>query len=327
MKNWWIGIVILLAGCSESKTLPGEVISMQEAQLFFLKKVNQDTLLCIVNGNDTLEFQPQKNPNFHVLSTTLFGYFEVLQSIPQIAGLVYPEAIANSQIKSQLESKQTFSLLDNSSAIDPEQFFLHPAQWILYSPFEPAPQKIPVTTTTVPICDYQESNAWARLEWIKAIGFLNGHYKEACAYFDQVILQKKKFALKNPKPILIGSHDGQHFYWSAKNSAVNQLAADAGFEVLGLDQNGNAALDREELMMQLKKKPQVVVMIGKDQLPLIEKIMAEWRSQYSIETWFIPVDETQYFQQSIIHPEWLLQDFIQLEQAKKTGHFIKAFPA
>ena len=327
MKNWWIGIVVLLVGCSESKTLPGGVIPMQEAKLFFLKKINQDTLLCIVNGNDTLEFKAKKNPNFHVLSTTHFGYFEVLKSIPQISGIVYPEAIANGQLKSQLETKKSFSLLDNSSAIDPEQFFVHPADWILYSPFEPAPQKIPATSATVPICDYQESNAWARLEWIKVVGFLNHRYKEACDYFDKVMLQKKKFALKNPKPILIGSHDGQHFYWSAKNSAVNQLAADAGFEVLGLNQNGNAALDREELMMQLKKKPQVVVMIGQDQYPMIEKIMNEWRSQYQIETWFIPVDETQYFQQSIIHPDWLLQDFIQMEQAKKTGHFIKAFPA
>ncbi len=330
MKYWWVAFAILWTGCSfnqpKQNLVDGELIPMKEAQLFFLKKVAQDTVLCIVNGSDTLAFQKQTTSNFHLLSTTLVGYFDALQAIGSIKGVVYASSIANAQLKNQVQDQSSFSLQDNAQTMDPEQFFVHPANFVLYSPFDPAPQKLPNTTQSIPICDYQESNAWARLEWIKAIGFLTNRYPQACQYFDTILAQRHSYQLKNPRPILIGSHDGQHFYWSAKNSAVNQLASDAGFDVLGLENDGNAILDKEELWVLLKKNPIVVLMVTQDQIPLISSISKEWNKQFQVQTWCIPIESTQYFEKSIVHPEWLLQDFIALERDKKTGHFIKALP-
>ena len=299
---------------------------MQEAELFFLKKVDQDTLLCIIQGNDTLHISKKDGASFHFLSTTWVGYLDVIHATTTLKGLVYPETVTSGNIQAQLKKGTTFSLQSNGNTLDPELFFLHPAEYICYSPFDPAPEKIPQNSVAIPICDYLEKSAWARLEWIKVFGFLTNRYSEACAYFDEVVKQKQKYSCKNPQSILIGSHDGHNFYWSSKNSAVNQLASDAGFEVLGTNQTGNAILEKEEMHMQLNHKPIVLLLITQAQQMTIQEMVNTWREQYGVEVYTILVDATAYFEISVIHPDWLLQDFIQLEQQKKLGHFIQAMP-
>ncbi|MEY3597697.1 MAG: hypothetical protein RL521_119, partial [Bacteroidota bacterium] len=58
----------------------------------------------------------------------------------------------------------------------------------------------------------------------------------------------------------------------------------------------------------------------------ISSISKEWNKQFQVQTWCIPIESTPYFEKSIVHPEWLLQDFVALERDKKTSHFIKALP-
>lgn len=299
---------------------------MEEAELFFLKKVNQDTVLCIVHSQDTLTFSKKQKAAFHFLSTTWVGYLDVLHATTTLKGLVYPETITSGNIQAQLKNETTFNLQSTNNTLDPEQFFLHPADYICYSPFDPAPEKIPQNSIAIPICDYLEKNAWARLEWVKVFGFLTNRYPQACAYFDTVRKGKQNYQFKNPPSILIGSHDGQNFYWSAKNSAVNQLASDAGFRVLGTNDKGNSVLEKEELHVQLKQSRFVLLLITQSQQKAMQAMVDQWRKQYGVEVYTILVDATAYFEISIIHPEWLLQDFIDLGQQKKLGHFIQAMP-
>lgn len=326
MKYWWIIGLVLIWGCGQRPSELGEKIKMQEAELFFLKKVNQDTLLCIIDGKDTLSFSKKDKARFHFLSTTWVGYLDVLQSTECLKGLVCPETVTSTNVQTQLRNGTTFNLQQSGNTLDPEQFFLHPADYICYSPFDPAPEKIPQNSIAIPVCDYLEKNAWARLEWVKVFGFLTNRYPQACSYFNEVIKGKKMYQFKNPQSILIGSHDGQNFYWSSKNSAVNQLASDAGFQVLGTPQLGNAILEKEELYVQMKKKPIVLLLITQAQQKSMQDMVNTWRQQYGVEVYSILVDTTAYFEISIIHPDWLLQDFIDLGQQKKLGHFIQAMP-
>ncbi len=325
MKKWgWIFVVFGIWACQENQVEMGQPIANDAARLFFFSVHEHDTTLHIIQNGDTLSFHQNHAQRFHLLSTTLFGYFDVLNQIQSIQGIVYPNEIKNQLLQQQIQKKTTIDLQSNSGELDKERLFQFPADVILYSPFEPAPNPVPNNSQVIPFCDYQEQTALARLEWIKVVGWLTGQSMAANRYYDEVRKKMGHLELKNPKSILIGSHDGQHFYWSSKNSAVNQLADDAGFEVLGQNETGNSILEKEALWQILQQRPVLLLLLTASQISQMQPQMMEWRKQFSVDIFIIPVDQTSYFQNSIVHPDWLLEDLESLSiPQNKTSHFIR----
>jgi hypothetical protein len=326
MKKWgWIFVIFLMTACEEKHEKMGKPLSNDAAQLFFFSVHDQDTTLHILLNSDTLSFHQNHPKQFHLLSTTIFGYFEALNQTSSILGITYPKEIKSQKLQQQILNKSTIDLQSASGELNKEALFQYPAQVILYSPFEPAPSPVPSQSIVIPFCDYQEKSALARLEWIKVIGWLTGQSPAANHYYQEV---RKKlqhhYALKNPKSILIGSHDGQHFYWSSKNSAVNQLAVDAGFTVLGNDQSGNAILEKEPLWQLLQAQPEVLLLLTTPQIAQMQDQLKQWKNQFHVNVWVIDVDKTAYFQSSILHPDWLLEDLKCLSHGQNSSHFIQS---
>ena len=52
--------------------------------------------------------------------------------------------------------------------------------------------------------------------------------------------------------------------------------------------------------------------------------LKQWKNQFHVNVWVIDVDKTAYFQSSILHPDWLLEDLKCLSHGQNSSHFIQS---
>lgn len=320
MKCWWpIFSVFIFWGC-QNKTNSNEIqITPEYAKNFFFSVDGTDTILCIINGRDTIPIKKQNGSSFHLLSTTQTGFFSLLKNFLEIKGVVYPNDIETPEIQRLISSNQILNLNPNQAEINHELLWESPAAYILYSPFEPIDFSIPEETTKIPFLDYTETHPLGRLEWIKVIGFLSNKQKESETIFNEKVNQYKNNVCtsRQSKKVLVGSWDGEFFYINSTQSTIHQTLVDAGLNAFSSEEKGNSKWDKELLWSKLPEMDHIIWITTMQQKKALEKEMQQpesWQKKWGITPHFIFIDTCAYFQNAITQPEKLLYDFSHLDE-------------
>ncbi len=291
----------------------------QYAQLFFFSVDGTDTALHIIHSGDTLAFHQKSGNQFHLLSTTQVGFFSLLNNNADIKGLVYPQDVDSPELQNRWKQNQLVELNPGKSEINHELLWSNPADFLLYSPFDPTDFALPKGTDKVPFMDYEETHPLGRLEWIKVIGFLSNRLKLAEEIFKSKVQQYQSniCAIKQPQTLVVGSWDGEYFYFNGQKSTIHQLLLDAGHQTLSPEKKGNAQWDKEMLWSNLPDINHIIWITTSQQKPLLEKEMNQpesWQKKWGVTPHFILTDTCSYFQKAIIQPEKLLYDLTHLNE-------------
>jgi len=286
------------------------------AQLFALHTENSDTSLYIFIGTDTIRVQKKSSPTFCLGSTTQWGYFHVLELEERISGMTFPNTIQNPDFQSQYVANGKIKDLQiNGAEMDWEWLLTHPADFYLFSPFDenPCARLGQSDMTCIPFCDYLESHPLGRLEWIKVIGWLNGKYPSACAYFEKEKNQYESLIKSaSNESVLIGSFDGGQFWINSNKSHIHQIIKDSGHLTILNPNSGNTPLDQEQIW-EILPKVQHLILIGTEmQQYQASQQLQEWKQRFGIHGYYINTNSTGYFEMGPLQPSVLLKNLSEL---------------
>ena len=310
-----------LWGCQPKSSTSYAIIKPQYAKLFFFSTQSGDTTLHIIQGQDTLVVDKKSGHQFHLLSTTQVGFFELLENTSDIKGVVYPEEISSNSLKLRWQQGQLIHLNPGHGEIDQELLWRQSADYVLYSPFDPLDFTLPASTEKIPFLDYAEEHPLGRLEWIKVLGFLANRMIFAERLFQKksALYQSQICKTKQHKKVVMGSWDGNTFYINGTKSTIHQSLIDAGHSTCEMGAEGTVEWDREMLWSKLSEIDHLIWITTTKQKPLLEKEMLQpesWQKKWSVTPHFILIDTCAYFQRAIIEPEKLLQDLTHLDDVQ-----------
>ena len=317
MRNvFWMCLIAVACQLPNKSENPAPMSPNAYAQLFHLRIENTDTTLYIFNGTDTISIQKKSSPTFCLGSTTQWGYFHVLELENRIAGMTFPNTIENQEFQSEyVSSGKIKDLQINGAEMDWEWLLTYPADYYLFSPFdESACERLASTPMScVPFCDYLEPHPLGRLEWIKVIGWLNGKYPSACAYFEKEKNQYESLIKSaSNESVLIGSFDDKQFWINSNKSHVHQIIKDSGHLSTLNSNKGNTPLDQEQLW-ELLPQIQHVILIGTAmQQDQAEKQLRDWKMRFGNHGYYINTSVTSYFEMGPLQPSLLLQNLLEL---------------
>jgi hypothetical protein len=322
MKYWGVVFCIgMLWSCKPKSSSPEEIIQPQYAKLFYFSTQFGDTTLHIIQGGDTIALQKKNGQQFHLLSTTQVGYFDLLGNTSDIKGVVYPEEVTYPSLQARWQQGQLIQLNPGHGEIDQELLWSQTADYVLYSPFDPLDFALPTSTEKIPFLDYAEEHPLGRLEWIKVIGFLSSRAAPAENVFKEKAQQyaSEICKIEQPQKVVIGSWDGEYFYINGQKSTINQTLLDAGFQTLSPEKQGNVQWDKEMLWSKLSDIDHLIWITTTQQKPQLEKEMLQpesWQKKWGVTPHFILIDTCAYFQQAIVAPEKLLRDLKHLNDGQ-----------
>ena len=315
----------MLWSCKPESSSSEDIIQPQYAKLFYFSTQFGDTTLNIIQGGDTVAVKKKNNHQFHLLSTTQVGFFDLLAKTNDIKGVVYPGEIVIPLLKARWQQGQLIHLNPGHGEIDQEQLWNQTADYVLYSPFDPLDFALPSATEKIPFLDYAEEHPLGRLEWIKVIGFLGSQTELAEKIFKEKVQQYTSAICKieQPQKVVIGSWDGEYFYINGQKSTINQTLLDAGHQSLSPEKQGNVQWDKEMLWSKLSEIDHLIWITTTQQKPQLEKEMMQpesWQKKWGVTPHFVLTDTCSYFQMAIIQPEKLLFDLCHLND-----HGVKTF--
>jgi len=190
--------------------------------------------------------------------------------------------------------------------------------------------------------DWMEETSLGRAEWIKFFGVLYNRDSLANDYFSQIetnyLALKTKASQSNSKPsVLVGSLFQDVWYAAAGKNFIAQMIRDAQGNYLWKDTNGNGSLTMSmESVLNKGKNADIWIAPGdfdstKSLLEAnsIYKEFKPFRTK-SIYSYAHLKGETGgiiYFESSPLHPDWVLEDLIQIFhpdlKLDKNFHFFK----
>jgi hypothetical protein len=315
----------MLWSCKPKSSSSEDIIQPQYAKLFYFSTQFGNTTLNIIQDGDTIAVKKKNNHQFHLLSTTQVGYFDLLAKTNDIKGVVYPEEIIIPLLKARWQQGHLIHLNPGHGEIDQEQLWNQTADYVLYSPFDPLDFALPSATEKIPFLDYAEEHPLGRLEWIKVIGFLSSQTELAEKIFKDKVQQytSEICKIEQPQKVVIGSWDGEYFYINGQKSTINQTLLDAGHKTLSPEKQGNVQWDKEMLWSKLPEIDHIIWITTTQQKPQLEKEMQQpesWQKKWGVTPHFVLTDTCSYFQMAIIQPEKLLFDLSHLNE-----HVVKTF--
>jgi ABC-type Fe3+-hydroxamate transport system, periplasmic component len=226
-----------------------------------------------------------------------------------------------------LERLSSGKLLDvgTESDFDIEKMIQIKPDIILYSPyFDGNQQQLELTKAVLfPYADYLETTPLGRAEWLRVIGYLVGHERDADFLFDEIetrYLQLKTFVTEvETRPTVFSdkAFNGQ-WYVAGGKSYMAQLFDDAGADYIWKSNGSTASfpLDTETILSKAKEADFWRITNASDS-PLTYQLLGDENELYTLFDAYrnrhvivCDIKPTSYFEQSQFEPDLLLADFI-----------------
>jgi iron complex transport system substrate-binding protein len=348
--------VFLLFACKSSRTDTAEqgglikhaanfqLISMknyQLLQLFHPKTHKLEASFALVKrgehpdvpSNTSVIAVPVKK--IAALSSTFIGMLNELNALETVAITTSEKYLWNKKIKTRIRNGSC-SAVASDDAISPELLIKRKVELIVFSGFgQPFPNESKLNQlgiATLPNYDWEETTALGKLEWIKLFGALTGKLDLATNYFNKITneynhLKVASRHLKGSnKRVLVGDFYGDNWIAPAGDSYIARILKDAGINYLYQNKNGTASIQLSPEQV-IKDEKSCVIWINAEGTSLLQLIKNDVkRKQLTVlkhqQVYSYLHDSNYFWEMSAVHPEWLLFDFCQIAQNKKTPmHF------
>ena len=288
----------------------------------------------VVIGVEHFKFSKKEGRNkFVISSSTQLTFLKELNVFEKISGLFDVNSFSDSLITSGLQSGKLMNF-KNSASPDWEALAKHKENLILGYKHFPIDKNTAenLEIKIIPINEYMEEQPLGKAEWIKVLGVLSGKYAQADAIFKTIEARYNavKFTAKaSGVKVMAGEYyDG---YWSVPGSSsyVALMMQDAGGEYLVKNIFESTVQMNKETFAELMKEAHYWRKLTPMNWPAITLKREEVKTQFDVYPThlkgilYCDVNKTAYFEQALLHPDWELEDLIQLLNGAQAKHFYR----
>lgn len=232
----------------------------REAQVFRFALVEKGSTAAVPEGYTRLEIPISTA----ICMTSLqLSNFIKLGLTEMVSGITSTRHLHNATMKKQLADGTTHKIgiegnFDHEViiAIDPDVIFISPFKRGGYDAIRN------VNIPLMPHLGYKELSPLGQAEWIKVVGLLTGHEKEATEAFDSIAARYNRLrdlaAGAEERPVVFsGEMQGGHWYAVGGRSFLANIFRDAGgaYFLDDNDESGGVTIDFERVYEQAAEAP------------------------------------------------------------------------
>jgi len=273
-----------------------------------------------------------------VLSSTHVGMLSALQAQEKICAIPDLEYLFDGKLKKLVATKRVQDLRVGSAEISAISILKSKPDVLVYSGFGLEDQKFKrlkaAGVLTIANYEWREQTPLARAEWVLLFGVLTGKFQQAKALHEQIVkrynqlkLMAKTHNKSNQLPVAIsGNLYGDQWIAPAGNSYEATLLKDAGIAYVFSSERGSGSCFKS-IATVLKKAPLINIWLNpglptKDQI-LTSNPKAKFYPFFKRPIYcYTAYSTNKCWELSVIHPDWLLSDYIRIAQHKQNKlHF------
>lgn len=342
-----IGLVmaLLFVACTPKKVAKEKTNKNEFAENFEIISSEDSVLIKVYyphnNEWQTLGFSKNKLPQKIAISNTVqWAFINELKQGHKVTGVSGHSYFCDSTIHQNINDGKIIELA-NPDGLDIEQLITSKSELLLIDGFGRQNEKLHAAAKQfgikiLPLYEWTEKHPLARLEWIKVVGEILGENSLAQEIFNsrKSTYQKTKIEYKNysKQTVMCAVPFKSDWYIPAKNSYMDILISDAGGVVLGAkeDLHVSTKLNLEEAYLAFANAD-VWLANGSlenskdlaDAVPFYNQLKAVKNNQvYNYHNWK-QFGNYQFWEQGVVHPEWLLEDIATILHEQKNGRFYK----
>lgn len=347
-----VGLFALMACTSgqNGKSQPwveGDTLNIRYARNFTIQPLSASTRLLTVRNteggsNATYRYvlvqgeaQPDTLPagcdvihvpvqRFICMTSLQLSNFIALDLTDRVVGITSTRHLFNDKVNSQLKKGTTVQIgiegeFDNELilAADPQLILVSPSKRGGYDVLRESGMPI------MPHMGYQEPDPLGQAEWVKLIGILTGHEKEANAYFDLVERQynELKAMVKAQGPtIFSGDMKGGAWYATGGKSFLATIFRDAGARYILQDNEdtGGVNMDFESIYAQAADVDYWRISnsfdgeFTYDVLAQQDSRFKDFKAFRDRHIIYCNMSQTPFYESFPVHPDLVLSDFIHI---------------
>ena len=332
MKNSLTAILIciILGACTHGQVrehTDGDIIPMRHAKYVRAIRQGEDVRIEVRNPWDTTAMLRSicvRIPirRAAVYSATHAALLEELGVMEQIGGIFDTRYVKNSRLKEAIEAGRIRDL-GTSNAVNIEQVMDLQPDLLMPSPYESQGGYGRLEQMGIPImecADYMEVSPLARAEWIRVYGLLFGVEERADSLFDAIEQRYNelksmvaKSATKRPRLLTERPLSGT-WHVPCGESTTGQLYRDAGADYLFADLSGNGA-NAMSIEMVLDKAIGADIWLIKSFGPLTRELLEQdcpATKHIKARLMVCNTEQVPFFEQTPFHPEYLLENLIEI---------------
>ncbi|MFM6947336.1 MAG: ABC transporter substrate-binding protein [Flavobacteriales bacterium] len=337
-----LGLLLLLFLTSCQTELQQTVITARNACQYsrYLKiwpTPNGGYRVAITNPDQPKEVQhfqiDQPIDRIAVLSATHVGMLAALKEHQKICAIPDLKYLYDSKLIKMVGEKQVLDLRIGSSEISAVKILKSKPDVAMYSGFGFENQRMSrlkaAGILTIANYEWREQTPLARAEWVLLFGVLTGKFNEAKALHLQIVKRyehlkwlARKQNKSNQLPIAIsGNLYGDQWIAPAGESYEATLLNDAGIAYVFGSERGSGSCFKS-IATVLQKAPMINIWLNPG-LPSKSEILTSNPKARFYPFFNKPIfcytayNTNKCWEQSVIHPDWLLSDYIRIAQKKQ----------
>lgn len=288
-----------------------------------------------------LGFDKKKLPKKIAISNTVqWAFIKELNQGAKVRGISGHAYFCDSTIHQNI-AKGEIKELSNPDGLDIEQLISSKSELLLIDGFGRQNEKLQTAAKEfgikiLPLYEWTEKHPLARLEWIKVVGEILGKKDLAQEIYHErkteYLATKNEYKNHSKKTVMCAVPFKSDWYIPAKNSYMDLLISDAGGEVLGAKENTHVStkLNLEEAYLAFANADVWLANSSlenskdlADAVPFYNQLKAVKNNQvYNYHNWK-QFGNYQFWEQGVVHPEWLLEDIATVLHDQKNGRFYK----
>lgn len=348
--------LVFFSACKNTET-PKDVQKPQYARLFDYQQKGNDTYINVYLPQDTTTpyrtyhlyrgDKTLKNNGDTVVvhvplekigcaHSTQIGFVSALGKTEKIKSV---GSVSLLEKKSVLRGRTDLGEFFNGWTFDIEKLLTIAPDGVFFSPYGSENIEVIEKSVSTPILldmSPWENHPLARSEWIRFVSFFTDSQKEADSIFSALekrYLEQEKIAKNSDvHPVVLSGLPYQGvWYIPSGGSYKGILFKDAGL-LYPWEKNketGSLTVDFEQMLAEGVNADVWFIESGLDSAPSKEELVAQNKMYSHFKTFntgniFIcNTDEVLYFEEGIMHPDYILEDYVRLSRGEKgyQGHY------
>ena len=264
--------------------------------------------------------------SLYAQSTTQLQLIADIGALDVLTGVGTPDFASGPEVRAKIDAGEVRGFAVNGQ-IEAEQIIADRPD-VLLSQGTDDPTFPVLRNAGVPVigwAEYLDSSPLGQAEWIKAMGVLTGHEREAAAVFDEIVAryeaQRAEVAGLPPTPVLLGQlHQGS---WGvpAGNSTTGTLVRDAGGIWSEAENPSAGRVDKDFESVFVRDGAAPVWLLTRHGVRTMADVLAE-DARYGelaavgtgrvwvLDRWIGPTGGNVFYERGVLHPEEILADLV-----------------
>lgn len=270
------------------------------------------------------------------LSATHVGMLCAINQQQKLSAISAAKYVHDSKVKALIKAGKIEDL-NAEQGFSADKFLKNETQIVVYSGFGNEYKQLQrlkgSSVWQIPNYEWREKTPLARAEWVLLFGVLSGHFEKAQAFFSAIehkysslqrsIQQRNR---SNQLPVLIsGNLYGDQWIAPAGDSFEAQLYKDAGMAYLFANEKGTGSVFKS--LPEILKRGSIATLWLNPGQPSRKALQRQFPKAsffpfFNKAVYCYSAQTNKYWEQTAVHPDWLLSDLSQIAAGKpKKLHF------